>query len=97
MDRIKFKKEQQRKFLQKVLKNTNCPTLRAFTQFGLDIPYSTLKNYYNESRLLPESLFKEFCTLAKINPKKLNITLLKQNWGQSKGGRISKRNGPTRN
>lgn len=89
MKRIQFQKGQQRKFLQEVLEKTNCPNLMAFPQFGLDIPYSTLKNYYSEKRNLPENLFIELCKLAKIDYTKLKIKTLEKNWGQIKGGKIS--------
>lgn len=91
MKRIKFQKGQQRKFLQEVLEKTNCPNLRSFTQFGLDTPYSTLKNYFSEKRNLPENFFKELCKLAKIDITKLKVENLEKNWGQIKGGKISKR------
>jgi len=85
MPRIKFKKKsQQRKFLKKVLEKINCPSLRAFEQFGFDVPYSTLKNYFSEARFLPEDFFKELCVFAKISAR--NIEVLKDNWGQVKGG-----------
>ncbi len=90
MRRVKFRqKGQQRKFLQEVLKKVNCPSLGAFEQFGFDIPYSTLKNYFSEHRLLPEDFFKELCDFAKIIPK--NIEFLKDNWGQIKGGKKGKK------
>jgi hypothetical protein len=91
MERIKFQEGKQRKFLKIVLEKTNCPNLRAFTQFGLDIPYSTLKNYFTEKRTLPKNIFKELCKLAKIDSTKLKIEYLKKNWGQIKGGKISKK------
>lgn len=97
MTRINFKVGEQRKFLQQILEKTNCPSLRTFTQFGLDIPYSTLKNYFSEQRKIPESLFNQLCELAKINPKKISTERLNENWGQIKGGKISKKDGPTRN
>lgn len=91
MKRIQFQKNQQRKFLKKILEQTNCPNLRAFTQFGFDIPYSTLKNYFSEKRNLPENFFKELCKLTKIDSTKLKIKTLEKNWGQIKGGKISKK------
>lgn len=87
MKKIQFQKGKQRKFLQNVLEKINCPSLRELINRGFDIPYSTLKNYYNESRLLPKNLFLELCNLAKINPEKLNIKYLEKNWGQIKGGK----------
>ncbi len=82
MRRVKFRKGEQRKFLKSVLVNVNCPSLRSFVQFGFEVPYSTLKNYFNESRLLPESFFRDLCFLAKINCKSLDVMYLESNWGQ---------------
>jgi len=91
MKRIKFKKGEQRKFIQRVLNELNCPSLRAFLQFGLDVPYSTLKNYFVEERLLPESLLRDMCYLSKMNIEKLDVEYLDENWGRVKGGRKSRK------
>lgn len=85
--RVKFKKGEQRKFLKKVLENLNCPSLRALNQFGFEISYSTLKNYYSEARLLPEQFFRDLCYLAKIEIVSLDMEFMEDNWGQVKGGR----------
>ncbi len=85
--RVKFKKGEQKRFLKKVLENLNCPSLRALNQFGFEIPYSTLKNYYSEARLLPEQFFRDLCYLAKIEIVSLDIEFMEDNWGQVKGGR----------
>jgi len=73
MKRIKFNSGEQRLFLKKVLEELNCPSLRALNQFGFEIPYSTLKNYFVESRVIPENFFNDLCYLAKIEKKKLNF------------------------
>jgi len=91
MKRIKFKKGEQRKFLKKVLEELNCPSLRALNQFGFDIPYSTLKNYYNESRFLPDSLFDDLCEVSNIDKGDLDYDVVDENWGKIKGGKISRR------
>jgi hypothetical protein len=91
MRRIKFRKGQQRKFLKLVLGNTNCPSLRELIKRGFDINYSTLKNYYNESRNLPEDFFRSLCEVGKIDESKLNVKFLEKNFGQVKGGKISAR------
>lgn len=85
--RVKFKKGEQRKFLKKVLEELNCPSLRALNQFGFEIPYSTLKNYFLEERLLPEQFFRDLCYISKINAETLGFELLEDNWGKVKGGR----------
>jgi len=99
MNRIKFRKGPQgddplnegpqRKFLKRVLEELNCPSLRALNQFGFDIPYSTLKNYFSEERLIPEDFFKDLCYLAKINLRELKVKILEENWGQVLGGKSS--------
>ena len=81
----------QREFLKLVLQRTNCPSLRELISRGFDIPYSTWKNYFNESRKLPEELFNDLCIFAKIDRSKLNINVLGSNWGQIKGGEISRK------
>jgi hypothetical protein len=92
MNRIKFlKKGQQRKFLRGVLKKINCPSLRSLKERGFEIPYSTLRNYYSEERLLPEELFKNLCAISKIDFSLLNYEIMQKNWGQIKGGRKSKK------
>lgn len=87
MGRVQFPQGEQRRFLRDVLQKLHCPSLRAFSQFGLDVPYSTLKNYSNESRLLPLDFFKQLCFLAKIDPSTLPYSILGKHWGQIKGGK----------
>ncbi|MEM3112941.1 MAG: hypothetical protein QXI33_00770 [Candidatus Pacearchaeota archaeon] len=90
--RVKFlEKNGQRKFMKDVLVSTNCPSLRSFGQFGLDIPYSTMKNYYSEKRIIPKNLFDKLCYMAKFNNKNFKIEFVSDYWGQSKGGKKSKR------
>lgn len=92
MRRVKFRKGQQKKFLKDVLNKINCPSLRELIRRGFDINYSTLKNYYNESRLLSEELFVSLCEVGKIDSSKLNVKYIEGNFGQIKGGKKSKRN-----
>lgn len=89
--RIKFKKGKQRKFLDLVVERLNAPSLRGILQFGFDVPYSTLKNYYNESRLLPRGLFNDLCEVARIDKSELSFEFVNENWGKVKGGRIGRR------
>jgi len=86
-----FHKGEQRKFLDLVVVRLNCISIRGILQFGFDIPYSTLKNYYVERRLIPLSFFQSLCHLAKIDSTKLNIKYIESNWGQVKGGKKSRR------
>ena len=90
--RVKFlRKGEQRKFLKKVLEETNCSSLRTFEQFGLDVHYSTMKNYFSEQRLLPRELFGNLCYLAKLDSTDFEVTFLEDSWGQIKGGKRSKK------
>ena len=86
--RIKFNKGEQRRFFDEILKNTACPSLRELINRGVDINYSSLKNYYCERRCLPYNLFESLCYLGKLNKKDLNFEILSSNWGQVKGGRV---------
>jgi hypothetical protein len=87
---VKFGKGKQKEFLKKVLENSNCPSLRSLLQYGFDVKYSALKNYYSEIRLLPEELFNNLCYFAKIPPEGLSIIYLDENWGQVKGSKSIK-------
>jgi len=87
--RVKFEKGKQREFLRNVLEKLNCPNLRSFRQFGFDVPYSTLKNYFSEARNLPEKLFEELILISKINKKEIKYELLQENFGQILGGKKS--------
>ena len=89
--RIKFKRGGQRKFLDLVVEKLSSPSVRGILQFGFDVPYSTLKNYYNESRLLPEGFFDDLCEVANISRKGLRFELVDENWGKIKGGKVGKR------
>ena len=89
--RIKFRKGEQRKFLDLVVDRLNCISLRGILQFGFDISYDSLKSYYSERRLLPDSFFDDLCYISKINKKMLDFGYLDDNWGKIKGGRKSKR------
>ena len=91
MNRIRFRKGEQRKFLDLVIEKLNSPSLRGILQFGFDVLYSTLKNYYNESRLLPEELFSDLCEIARIEKSELNFEVVLGSWGQIKGGKVGKR------
>ena len=91
MKRIRFRKGEQRKFLDLIIERLDAPSMRGILQFGFDVPYSTLKNYYNESRLLPGNLFDDFCEVARIDKRELSFEFIDENWGKVKGGRIGKR------
>ena len=85
--RVRFSKGKQREFLNLVKERLMVSSLRGILQFGFDMPYSTLKGYYNERILFPKSFFENLCHLAKVDPKNLNIHYLNSNWGQIIGGK----------
>ena len=86
--RIRFlKKNGQRDFLDSVIEKLKAGSLRGLLQFGFDVPYSTLKNYYAGVRLMPSDLVKDFCEIAGIDMSELEIEEVKGNWGQVKGGK----------
>jgi len=89
--RIKFRSGYQRKFLQKVLENINCPSLRELRNRGIDVSYPTLKNYFSERRNLSEELFNDLCLLSKIEKSDLDFKLLDENFGQKIGGQKSRK------
>ena len=91
MARVKFRKGLQRNFIQEVLKRINCPSLRELINRGIDINYSTLKNYYNEDRLISEGIFNELIGISGLNKSEFNFELIDENWGQVKGGKISRK------
>lgn len=89
--RVKFSKGKQREFLKKVLEKTNCPSLRELINRGIDVNYSTLKNYYGEERLISEELFKELIVFSGLNEEDFEFELISENWGRVKGGKISRK------
>lgn len=91
MRRVKFKSGEQRNFLKRVILESGAPSLRSLNQFGFEIPYSTLKNYFNESRQMPEDFFNDLCYLSKISKDSLDIEYLEGNFGQVLGGKKSAR------
>ena len=91
MERVKFRKGEQRKFLDLIINKLNCVSLRGILQFGFEIKYASLKNYYTERRLMPRNLFESLCRIAKINTSDFKINYLDENWGQVKGGRIGRK------
>ena len=92
MGRVRFLNEcGQRVFLDLVILKVNAVSLRGLLQFGFDVRYSTLKNYYNGSRLLPKDLFNDLCEVAGISSRELEFEVLGDSWGQVVGGEKGKR------
>ncbi len=90
--RIRFlKKGEQMAFLDLVIERLRSPSLRGLLQFGFDVKYSTLKNYYNDVRLMPKELVLDFCEVAGIDFDGLDIEEVGENWGRVLGGKLGKR------
>jgi hypothetical protein len=89
--RIHLIKPTQKEFLKKILQETNCPSLRELKNRGFEISYSNLKNFNSERRLLPQEFFENLCKIANIKKENLKFEIIKENWGQSKGGKKSKK------
>ena len=90
-NRIEFQKGKQKAFLDQCINNLNLTSLTGLLQLGISTNYSNLKNYYSERRNISEDLFQDLIYLAKIKPETLDIKTKPENWGQIKGGKISKR------
>ena len=89
--RVKFHKGEQREFLDLVVSRLNCISLRGILQFGFNISYNSLKNYYIERRLISGDFFEDLCHISKLNPKNFDVNYLDDNWGRVKGGKKSRR------
>ena len=89
--RVKFRKGEQRKFLNLIVERLNCISIRGILQFGFDISYDSLKSYYIERRLISSDVFEDLCHLSKLNPGDFDVKYLEDNWGKVKGGKIGKR------
>ncbi|MCK4650414.1 hypothetical protein KAT36_04260 [Candidatus Pacearchaeota archaeon] len=90
--RMRFlRKGGQRLFLDLVIEKLRSPSLRGLLQFGFDVKYSTLKNYYNEDRLMPRDLVLDFCEVAGIDFDSLEVEEVEENWGKVLGGKTGKR------
>ena len=88
--RIKFRENKQKEFLKKVLENLNCPSLKELSN-RVGINYSSLKNYFNEERTLPQNLFNDLCYISQIGRENLDVEFLDENYGRVLGGRKSGR------
>ena len=96
--RVKFLKGKQREFMENVLENSGCPSLKELQNRIAGIKYASLKNYFSERRNLSKDLFEDLCRIANFSPEEFKIEFLEDSWGQSKGGKKSRReNGPTKN
>lgn len=89
--RLLFKKGEQRKFIEYVLLEIGSPSLRELINRGINVSYSSLKNYYSGRRLLPEHLFDLLRQISGLKKVPFSFELVSENWGKVKGGKVSKR------
>lgn len=90
--RVRFlKKGGQRAFLNLVIERLRAASLRGLLQFGFDVSYSTLKNYYVGVRLMPKELVLDFCEVAGIDYAGLDVEEVEEGWGQRLGGKGKKK------
>ena len=89
--RLKFSKGKQKEFLKKVMEKINCPSLKELENRLVGVFYSSLKNYFSERRTLSQELFEDLCELANLDENNFSFEILDENWGQSKGGKISRK------
>ena len=90
--RVRFvEKKGQRRFLDLCVERLSCESIRGLLQFGFDISYSGLKNYYCGRRLLSLDLFLDLCRVAKLDSRSFKIEKVEDSWGKVLGGRKSKR------
>ncbi len=68
----------------------NSPSVFSIIQFGINCSISSMKNYYSNRRLIPESLFLDLCHITKINELNLKYEKMSENWGKIKGGKSRK-------
>ena len=86
--RLVFEKEKQKELIEKEKINSSFSKLA--NKLGIKI--GKLNSYYYNEILLPEEIFNKFSLKEKY--KKYIIEKRKENWGRSKGGKIS--NGGTK-
>ena len=89
-DSIEFKRGGQRAFLDLMILKLRVSSLRGLLQFGFNVPYSTLKNYYIEARLMPENLVRDFCEVSGVDFEELEVEEVEENWGKVLGGKVGK-------
>jgi len=88
--RIKFEKLKQRKFLDLVMQNSNCPSLAELSR-RLSVNYQSLKNYFSERRILSEEIFSDLCLIGNLQKENFQFKEINEHWGQMKGGKIGRK------
>lgn len=83
--RVKLNKGKQRELIL-ILSNKFGSVRKMAKKFG--IPYSTMKGYFEEVRLLPENLFNKILSLSNMKKNDLKISYLSANWGSILGGKM---------
>ncbi|MBT3463375.1 hypothetical protein HN451_00175 [archaeon] len=89
--RVQFDNGKQREFLDLVVNQLGCVSVRGILQFGFDVSYSCLKNYYVERRMMSRGFFRDLCHVAKIDSSSLGVNYVLGNLGCVRGGKVGKR------
>jgi hypothetical protein len=92
MERIKLIGFSQKDFLDQCILNVGAVSLRGLLDFGFNVSYSSLKNYYTGRRFFPRDFFENLCVICNFNKDDVSFEVLKSNWGQIKGGRVRFKN-----
>lgn len=87
-NRVKFKPNKQKAFIDSACKKLNCNSLKGLAN-SLDMSYFTLRKYHQERLLMPSILVHKLCKISDIKQDSLGIIeTLSPNWGAIKGGKI---------
>lgn len=89
--RVKFNKGKQREFIREVLTRSGCPSLRELRNRGVDVNYSTMKNYFSEKRLLSLELFEVLLRIGDLKKENFDFEIIEDSWGQVIGGKKSRK------
>ena len=84
--RIRFKDGELKNFINELIINENI-TLRELSSV-LSVNYSTMKNFYQETRTVPYNIIEDMCKKYRLDfPYNQIEKELLNNWGQIKGGK----------
>jgi len=85
--RVKFEKGEQKIFISTA---TNNLSLKKFCEtYGqtINLNYSSFKDYFQERKTLPMTVFQLLCEYSNIDTSKYNYKIIPANWWQSSAGK----------
>ncbi len=85
--RVVFEENKQREFLQRILHEQQLTRLDLACILG--ISPNTLENWLYELNTLPKNIFEELLNRFSPNLDGINLKVIEDSWGQSKGGKSS--------